>query len=88
MRKIKNKTGIYGWTLVPFEGFYRIVLCGERQELNEAQEIVEKTFDKVMTLKRYGGTLHYMGHEYDRWESAKDHISNILELGGTRRESL
>lgn len=88
MRKIKNKTGVYGWTVVPFEGFYEIVLCGECEELNEAQEIVEKTFDKVMSLKRYSGTLHYIGHEYDRWESAKEHMSSILELGGTRLEGL
>jgi hypothetical protein len=82
MRNIQKKTGIYGWTLVPHEGFFEIVLCANREQLDTAKKQMQKRWRHDVKMKRYGGKLHYIGHDNDRTKAAKKYISHIRRIAG------
>lgn len=84
MREVQEKTGIYGWTVVPHENFFEIVLCADRDQLAVAKKDIEKTFE-ASKVKKYGGELHYIGEE-NREQAAKTYIKNIMARAGGRAE--
>ena len=82
MRQVQEKTGIYGWTVVPYEGFFEIVLCADRDQLRLAKKHIREIF-VGSKVKKYGGKLHYLGED-DRDQAAKTYIKNIVAIAGDK----
>jgi hypothetical protein len=82
MRQVQEKTGIYGWTVVPYEGFFEIVLCADKDQLDVAKKDIQENF-RGSKLKKYGGKLHYLGED-DRDQAAKTYIKNIVAIAGDK----
>ncbi|MBC7353285.1 MAG: hypothetical protein H5U08_13060 [Thermogutta sp.] len=85
MREVQEKTGIYGWTVVPYEGFYEIVLCANQKQLKFTHDTIKEAFPDSK-VRRRGGVLYFIGHDSDRTEAAKVYISEILRIAGPDAE--
>lgn len=83
MREVQEKTGIYGWTVVPFDGFFEIVLCANQKQLKLAHDTIAAGFPDCK-VRRRGGELRYIGHDSDRQQAAQEYIRHIREIAGSR----
>ncbi|MBC7077130.1 MAG: hypothetical protein H5T92_02300 [Synergistales bacterium] len=81
MEDIQKHTGIFGWTIVPHEKFFEVVLCSRKSDLDFAQHKLAQAFQ--VKVKRVGGTLHYIGGE-TREKAQQKYIERIKELVGRR----
>ena len=72
--------------MVPYEGFFEIVLCANKRQLDTTQKTLNRTFRKAAKVKRCGGMLYSIGHDSDRTEAAKVYISEILRIAGPDAE--
>jgi len=81
MRQVQEKTGIYGWTVVPYEGFFEIVLCANQKQLKISNDIIAGSFPDCK-VRRRGGIFYYIGHDSDRSEAARIYISEIRRIAG------
>ncbi len=83
MREAREKTGIYGWTVIPFEGkeFFDVVLCDARDKVNVVKKMIQERFSTRNSTKSFTGTLHLVGGD-SREEAREVYIRNVREKAG------
>jgi len=79
MEQIQQKTGIYGWTIVPYDGFFEVVLCANTHQLKAAGNHLMNVLKA--RVKRKCGKLHYIGGD-TREDARKEYIKRIKNNTG------